>query len=105
MPISAKFGGGGGLREYYDVYIMCMYGHTYSKSMINRVGCQSCSWSAEQGKRIFPCPRTRLKTWSCDVCMYGHTYSKSMDQPGKVASPARGQLNRKNEYVPVRVHA
>ena len=32
------------------------------------------------------------------VCMYGHTYSKSMDQPGKVASPARGQLKRKNEY-------
>ena len=27
--------------------------------------------------------------------MCGHTYSKSMDQPGKVASPARGQLNRK----------
>ena len=24
------------------------------------------------------------------------TYSKSMDQPGKVANPARGQLNRKN---------
>ena len=23
-----------------------------------------------------------------------HTYSKSMDQPGKVANPARGQLNR-----------
>ena len=30
------------------------------------------------------------------VCMYGHTYSKIMDQPGKVASPARGHLNRKN---------
>ena len=29
------------------------------------------------------------------VCMYGPTYSKSMDQPGKVASPARGQLNKK----------
>ena len=28
------------------------------------------------------------------TCMYGHTYSKSMDQPGKVASPARGQLNK-----------
>ena len=27
--------------------------------------------------------------------MYGHTCSKSMDQPGKVANPARGQLNRK----------
>ena len=26
------------------------------------------------------------------------TYSKSMDQPGKVANPARGQLNRENKY-------
>ena len=26
--------------------------------------------------------------------MNGHTYSKSMDQPGKVPSPSRGQLNR-----------
>ena len=39
------------------------------------------------------------------VCVYGHTYSKSMDQPGKVASPARGQLNRKNGYFPVRFRA
>ena len=39
------------------------------------------------------------------ICMYGHTYSKSMDQPGKVANPARGQLNRENEYFPVRVRA
>ena len=31
------------------------------------------------------------------VCMV-ITYSKSMDQPGKVVNPARGQLNRKNEY-------
>ena len=29
------------------------------------------------------------------------TYSKSKDQPGKVANPARGQLNRENEYFPV----
>ena len=40
-----------------------------------------------------------------DVCMYGHTYSKSMDQPSKIANPARGQLNRENEYFPVRVRA
>ena len=33
------------------------------------------------------------------VCMV-ITYSKSMDQPGKVANPARGQLNRENEYFP-----
>ena len=37
--------------------------------------------------------------------MYGHTYSKSMDNPGKVVSPARGQLNRKNEYFSVCVRA
>ena len=28
-------------------------------------------------------------------------YNKSMDQPGKVASPACGQLNKKNEYFEV----
>ena len=28
------------------------------------------------------------------VCMYGHHIQQSMDQPGKVANPARGQLNR-----------
>ena len=32
--------------------------------------------------------------------MYGHAYSKSMDQPGKVASPARGQLYRKKWIFP-----
>ena len=38
------------------------------------------------------------------ICVYSHTYnSKSRDQPGKVASPARGQLNRKKENFPVRV--
>ena len=30
----------------------------------------------------------------------GHTFSKSMDQPSKVANPARGQLNRENAYFP-----
>ena len=33
------------------------------------------------------------------------TYSKGKDQPGKVANPARGQLNRENEFFPVPVHA
>ena len=33
------------------------------------------------------------------------TYSKSKDQPGRVANPARGQLNREIEYFPVRVSA
>ena len=30
-----------------------MYGRTYSKSMDQPGNCQSCSWSAEQGKLIF----------------------------------------------------
>ena len=47
--------------------------------------------------------RARASAPHDNVCMYGHTYSKSMDQSCKVASPARGQLNRKNEYFPVRV--
>ena len=35
--------------------------------------------------------------------MYGHHiyYSKGKDQPGQVANPARGQLNRENGYFPV----
>ena len=32
--------------------------------------------------------------------MYGYTYSKSMDQPGEVANPARGQLNRAKWIYP-----
>ena len=34
-----------------------------------------------------------------------HTYSKIMDQPGKVANPACGLLNRENKYFPVPVRA
>ena len=49
--------------------------------------------------------RHRTLTIPYFCTMYGHTYSKSMDQPGKVVSPARGQLNRKNESFPVCVRA
>ena len=40
------------------------------------------------------------------LCIMVITYSIAeyhMDQPGKVANPARGQLNRENEYSPVPV--
>ena len=37
--------------------------------------------------------------------VHGHTNSKSVDQPGKVANAARGQLNRENKLFPVRVRA
>ena len=38
------------------------------------------------------------------VCMV-ITCNKSKDQPGKVANPARGQLNRENKYFPLPVRA
>ena len=37
--------------------------------------------------------------------MYGHTDGKSNYQPGKVANPARGQLERKNICFPIPVRA
>ena len=37
--------------------------------------------------------------------MYGHHLQESMDQSGKVANPARGQLNRESEYFTVSVRA
>ena len=39
-----------------------------------------------------------------DELMGGSPYSKSKDQPGKLAHPARGQLNKKNEFLLVLVH-
>ena len=42
--------------------------------------------------------RKTISIWY--LCMYGHTYSKNMDQPGKVANPARGQLNKENDFFP-----
>ena len=35
--------------------------------------------------------------------MVTHIISKRMDQPGKGANPARGLLNRENEYFPIHV--
>ena len=37
---------------------------TYSRVWINRVRLPSCSWSAEQRKIMFPCPRACLRIWS-----------------------------------------
>ena len=34
------------------------------------------------------------------VSMYGHHIQQSIDQRGKVANPARGQLNGENQYSP-----
>ena len=42
--------------------------------------------------------RRRVNT---GMYVYGYHILQSMDQPGKVANPARGQLNRENKYFPV----
>ena len=66
-------------------------------------------FSSARGKRYpvryrnHTCIRTAYHSSIALVYMYGHTYSKSSDQPGKVANPARGQLNREDEYFPARV--
>ena len=57
------------------------------------------------GNVYFPCSADHEQDWQphpddpYSAIMYGHTYSKSVDQPGKVANPARGQLNRENIFL------
>ena len=35
--------------------------------------------------------------WERERCMYGQYFQQSIDQPGMVATPARGQLNRETD--------
>ena len=67
--------------------------------------CAGCPVGVAVGVLV---PKTLRGIRAGGTCIYVCiviTYSKSVDQPGKVASPARGQLNRKTEYFPVRVRA
>ena len=62
-----------------------------------------------QGNFHFSCSADHEQDWQpysvdpypCYMCDYTYIHSKSTDQPGKVANPARRQLNRENEYSPV----
>ena len=38
--------------------------HILCTAEYRSTGLPTCSWSAEQGKLIFPCPRSRLRVWS-----------------------------------------
>ena len=57
-----------------------------------------------KGRRQFSGNCVWLSGRMC-ACMVTHIHSKSMDQSGKAANPARGQLKRENKYFPVLVHA
>ena len=51
-------------------------------------------------------PRGDLCMYVCMyVCIVITYYSKIKDQPGKAANPARGQLNRENDFFPVPIRA
>ena len=49
-------------------------------------------------------PYLRRKNWS-RVGLCGHHFQQTGHQPGMVANPARGQLNRENGIFPVPVRA
>ena len=47
------------------------------------------TWLLEK-QQLYYCARSAAAT----SCIYIHHIEQSMDQPGKVANPARGELNR-----------
>ena len=48
----------------YYVFWCMVITNSKDKDQPGKVANQSCSWSAEQGKLFFPCPRSRLRIWS-----------------------------------------
>ena len=90
--------------------------HTHTPGREKRTGTTYSPYKNKTGmvqkyseKAISPKKEKEKEKNACDcrgVCIYGHIDIKSMDQPGKAANPARrDQLNRKNEYPPLRVRA
>ena len=69
------------------------------KVRVLRIRAWTCSLSRQINRRFISMRRQSSKY------MYDHHIYQSMDQPGKVANPAHGQLNRENEYYPVPVRA
>ena len=68
----------------------------------------TCNSRAQHSVKEFPANFTRDFRFTGAVFMYVCmviTYSKGKDQPGKVANPARGQLNKENYFSPVPVRA
>ena len=100
--------------------IMYVWSHIYSKS-IDQPGkvANPARGPLNRENEYFPSPFAPENLVSRDefgrsvplqpvhhvVFIWSHIYSKSIDQPGKVANPARGPLNRENEYFPIPVRA
>ena len=45
------------------------------------------------------CEHTCCSTTGCEPGTYGQHFQQSMDQPGRVANPARSQLKRKTSIL------
>ena len=48
-------------------FLVCVWSSLSADWASNWYGWQSCLWSAGQGKRNFPCPRSRLRVWSREL--------------------------------------
>ena len=76
--------------------------------MVSIAFCPHLGLDSESKVRIYQIKGTRYSSTQ-DMEVYVYVWSSHIaeyvDQPGKVANPARGQLNRKNEYSPVPVRA
>ena len=91
-----------------SIWFNFLYDFIYMHTINTRVSCWSISHSFcfPQKLSITPTIVAYIRTWNYFFCLYiSPSYCKSMDRPGKVANPARGQLNRENEYFPVPVRA
>ena len=53
--------------RYRGTVCVCVWSSLSADWASTGYGCQSCLWSAEQGKRNFPCPRSRLRVWSREL--------------------------------------
>ena len=103
-----------GLPRYINDILIYALSHAFTSSLLNQPPAQHhLSRVRPILLRELPLHQwgeTRRQGIPLIVCMYMYvcmvmTYSKRMDQPGKVTNPVRGQLNRENEYFPVRVRA
>ena len=83
------------IKKPLDRFVECDFTEIEGKSAGNHSTKTLADFTALRDMEACLLAHTRLRRPPYTP-MYGHTYSKSMDQPGKVANPARGQLNREN---------
>ena len=64
----------------------------------------SAAWNSEAAEAVHAHPKVCFRGHFTSI-VWAHHIRQSVDQPGKVANPARGKLSRENEYFPVPLRA